>query len=95
LRKRLNFGISKNNDVPASDYVIYLFFQQRDKQQGIVLSIGSITSLILSPLFGIFSDHSNSPYGRRRPFILAGKLFINIHCAIKYAEGKTIVLSQD
>eukprot|EP00494_Astrolonche_serrata_P024617 UN24876 len=44
----------------------------KDEKFGIVMWMGAIGSIILSPLFGALSDRSTSIYGRRRPFILAG-----------------------
>lgn len=37
---------------------------------------GPISGLIVQPLMGVFSDHCYSPFGRRRPFIMAGVLLI-------------------
>ncbi|BAU01879.1 hypothetical protein LR48_Vigan10g178700 [Vigna angularis] len=39
---------------------------------------GPISGLVVQPIVGYCSDHCKSPFGRRRPFILAGALFVAI-----------------
>jgi len=48
---------------------------EKNQKQGIVLTIGSLFSLVVSPLAGALSDRSHSIYGRRRPYILYGTVF--------------------
>lgn len=49
--------------------------EDKNQKQGIVLTIGSLLSLIVSPLAGALSDRSHSVNGRRRPYILYGTIF--------------------
>ncbi|NYF12258.1 MFS family permease [Pseudoclavibacter sp. JAI123] len=39
---------------------------------GVVLGIGSATTLVVAPLSGILSDRTRTRFGRRRPFTVAG-----------------------
>eukprot|EP00049_Salpingoeca_infusionum_P015215 m.292347 g.292347 ORF g.292347 m.292347 type:complete len:560 (-) comp15838_c2_seq1:28-1707(-) len=43
-----------------------------------VVSVGSGVTLIASPLIGIFSDRCTSRFGRRRPFMLFGVVFVAV-----------------
>jgi len=56
--------------------------EEKNKSQGLILMFGTVPSLILSPLFGLLSDRSQSIYGRRRPFILAGTVLAMIGLSI-------------
>jgi len=52
--------------------------ENKGQGMGKVLMIGSIGSLIFSPLFGTMSDRSRNVMGRRRPFIVFGTFFNTI-----------------
>jgi MFS family permease len=41
---------------------------------GVVLLLGAFVSMIVAPLFGALSDHTVTPFGRRRPWIVVGTL---------------------
>lgn len=41
---------------------------------GLILGVGSLMSVIATPLFGNLSDRSRSRFGRRRPFLVGGAL---------------------
>ena len=43
---------------------------------GWLSTLGAIVSLIIPPVVGMFSDHSRSAFGRRRPYIVVGSLFL-------------------
>lgn len=51
--------------------------ESRGKQLALILVFGSIVSIVLPPIIGIYSDHYRSSWGRRRPFLAVGA-FINI-----------------
>jgi MFS family permease len=43
---------------------------------GWLSTLGAIVSLIIPPVIGMFSDHTTSAFGRRRPYIVVGSLFL-------------------
>src|SRR6266566_1319721 len=43
---------------------------------GWIATLGALLSLIVPPIVGTISDNTRSPWGRRRPYILAGMLFL-------------------
>lgn len=45
-----------------------------DEYLGILLGLGSLAALLLSPLGGQLSDRTRSRFGRRRPWVVAGTL---------------------
>ncbi len=51
--------------------------ESRGKQLALILVFGSIISIVLPPIIGVYSDHYRSSWGRRRPFLAVGA-FINI-----------------
>ncbi len=55
------------NSVGSSQQVLFL---------GWLSAIGSVTALIIQPLVGVISDHTFGPYGRRRPYVVAGTMLM-------------------
>ncbi|MBD3790017.1 MAG: MFS transporter [Campylobacterales bacterium] len=43
---------------------------------GVILFLARLTDVITDPLVGIYSDRFNSPYGKRKPFIVFGSLLL-------------------
>ncbi len=43
---------------------------------GWLSTLGAVVSLIIPPVIGMFSDHTTSAFGRRRPYIVIGALFL-------------------
>jgi len=43
---------------------------------GWIATLGALLSLMVPPIVGTISDNTRSPWGRRRPYILAGMLFL-------------------
>lgn len=41
---------------------------------GLVLAVGAVTAMVVSPIAGALSDRSTLSMGRRRPFVIAGAL---------------------
>mmetsp|Transcript_55068 Transcript_55068/g.49569 ORF Transcript_55068/g.49569 Transcript_55068/m.49569 type:complete len:679 (-) Transcript_55068:34-2070(-) len=51
--------------------------------------LGPISGLIFQPMIGVFSDHCESKFGRRRPFFLAGAVILAI-CLFLFSHAKGI-----
>ncbi|WVN86277.1 uncharacterized protein L203_101440 [Cryptococcus depauperatus CBS 7841] len=54
----------------ASPYLLELGLSK--SLMSLVFIAGPLSGLVVQPLVGIFADRSRSPFGRRRPFMLAG-----------------------
>lgn len=52
--------------------------QQKEAALGLVVGIGAIVTIVMSPIFGQLADHTRLKWGRRRPWILFGILL----CAV-------------
>src|SRR5205823_6393300 len=50
---------------------------RKELYNGLIPAIGATMSLLITPVAGALSDRSRSPFGRRRPFLLAGGI-INV-----------------
>lgn len=51
---------------------------------------GPLSGLIVAPVIGAIADHSKSPYGRRRPFMLGGSVAVAV-CFYTLGWAKDIV----
>ena len=60
---------------------------------GIVLGVGSATTLVVAPLSGILSDRTRTRFGRRRPFTVAGLALGLLSVAIMIAAPNVGVLT--
>lgn len=49
---------------------------EKNTALGLLISTGLILAIIVQPIVGAISDHSGFSWGRRRPFILVGILFL-------------------
>jgi Na+/melibiose symporter-like transporter len=61
--------------MPVGLVLLYFLTQVvgiRPAVAGTLIGLGMITDAFTDPLIGILSDRSNSKWGRRRPFMLAG-----------------------
>ena len=60
------------------DFVIPLImlkaFNVGDTLAGVVMSADNVLALFMLPFFGMLSDKTTSPIGRRMPYILGGSL---------------------
>jgi MFS family permease len=61
---------------------------QKEKYLGLVLPIGAMVSLFITPIAGALSDRSRSPLGRRRPFLLSGVLLSILFLYLLAGLGK-------
>lgn len=66
--------------VPVQIWLFIAPGQIGNASQAILLgwlsALGAILSLFIPPVIGLLSDHTTSRYGRRRPYIVAGTLFV-------------------
>ena len=58
---------------------------------GWLSTLGAIVSLLVPPLIGMFSDHTTSTFGRRRPYIIAGSLFL-LMSAWTLMEARNVII---
>lgn len=58
---------------------------------GWLSAMGAIVSLIVPPVIGMFSDHTTSAFGRRRPYIVIGSLFLFMS-AWTLTEARNVVI---
>jgi len=54
--------------------LLYGFLPDKDSLVGLIMAIDNIIAVIVQPFFGNLSDRTNSRWGRRTPYILAGTL---------------------
>ncbi|HEY3993086.1 MAG TPA: MFS transporter [Ktedonobacteraceae bacterium] len=69
--------------------------QVGDAQQALFLSwlltIASVVSLFMPPLIGTLSDHTTGKYGRRRPYIAIGGLFLIGSTYFLFSPSNTLI----
>ena len=58
---------------------------------GWISAVGAIVSLIMPPLFGMWSDHTTSRFGRRRPYIVAGTLGLLLSALLLAVAGNVAI----
>ncbi|MHB8598679.1 MAG: MFS transporter [Ktedonobacteraceae bacterium] len=58
---------------------------------GWLSTMGAIVSLLVPPVIGMFSDHTTSAFGRRRPYIVAGSLFL-LMSAWTLMEARNVII---
>ena len=58
---------------------------------GWLSTLGAVVSLIIPPAIGMFSDHTTSAFGRRRPYIVVGSLFLLVS-AWTLTEARTVYI---
>jgi MFS family permease len=81
-----------NNFVTTPIYTILLQAQvaeviAKDRQDfavGLATGVGGIFALALPPLVGALSDHLHTPWGRRRPIMVAGVLGVVLAVAVMW-----------
>ena len=59
---------------------------------GFVWIAGPVSGLLVQPIVGVVSDHFESRYGRRRPFIVIGTLLVGALCCCLCGELMCVVL---
>jgi maltose/moltooligosaccharide transporter len=73
LGLQFSFGLQQGNMAP-----IYSYLGASEASLPLLQLAGPITGLVVQPLIGAWSDRTNSRWGRRTPYFLAGALL----CAI-------------
>ncbi|HLX39742.1 MAG TPA: MFS transporter, partial [Ktedonobacteraceae bacterium] len=58
---------------------------------GWLSTMGAIVSLVVPPVIGMFSDQTTSAFGRRRPYIVIGSLFL-LMSAWMMTEARNVVI---
>ena len=58
---------------------------------GWISAVGAIVSLFMPPLFGMLSDNTRGPWGRRRPYIAVGT-FLLLLSALLLAAASSIII---
>lgn len=58
---------------------------------GWLSTMGAIVSLLVPPMIGMLSDHTTSAFGRRRPYIVAGSLFL-LMSAWTLMEARNVII---
>ncbi|MGB8347110.1 MAG: MFS transporter, partial [Ktedonobacteraceae bacterium] len=54
-------------------------------------TLGAVLSLFIPPIVGMVSDHTSSNFGRRRPYIVVGAVFLLISMVILAKAGSVFV----
>jgi len=54
-------------------------------------TLGAVMSLFIPPLVGLVSDHTSSNFGRRRPYIIVGAVFLLISMVMLAKAGSVFV----
>ncbi|MBC7914277.1 MAG: MFS transporter [Pyrinomonadaceae bacterium] len=68
-----SFGLQQANMSP-----IYTYLGAEESKLPYLWLAGPITGLIIQPIVGAMSDKTITPWGRRRPYFLAGAIFCSI-----------------
>ncbi|MBO5788963.1 MAG: MFS transporter [Clostridia bacterium] len=59
----------------AISYILKYEFGQAEMETNLIMSIDNVLALFLLPIFGALSDKTNTPYGKRTPYIVVGTVF--------------------
>lgn len=62
---------------------------------GLIWLAGPFTGMVVQPLIGAMSDKTVSPFGRRRPYLLAGALIASLALLIFPNSGRLAMLFQN
>jgi MFS family permease len=57
---------------------------------GWLSTMGALVSLVIPPIVGMISDHTSGVFGRRRPYILVGAVFL-LFSALMLGSASTVV----
>src|SRR5215469_7563785 len=58
---------------------------------GWISAIGAVVSLIMPPVFGMMSDNTHGPWGRRRPYIAVGAILLILSALLLAVAGSIAV----
>ena len=81
-----------NNEVPLM--LQDLIGEQNQLLINIIMSLDNISALFLLPLFGAFSDKTNTKLGKRMPYIVAGTILAVVFMMgmpVAYDAGSTVL----
>ena len=89
----LTFWQMYNNVIPL---ILTKTFHMDKSFSGLIMAADNVLALFLLPLFGGLSDRCSTRIGRRKPFILGGKVRNNLesYCDRAYDEDETILVTR-
>ncbi|MGC7101781.1 MFS transporter [Amycolatopsis lurida] len=61
----------------------------KESNLGLVIGVGAIGTIVIGPILGVLSDRTRLPWGRRRPYLLAG-IAINAAGSLLIATSSSI-----
>lgn len=79
-----SFGLQQANMSP-----IYSYLGAQDGKLPYLWLAGPLTGLLIQPIIGVMSDHTLTPWGRRKPYFLAGGIVCSL-CLLVMPYSKNL-----